>query len=436
MRIDSISMSNAVPRRPMLDAPRFQAAHVLQPADRVQASHLPLSSQSLKLWQRFLNTLPPYDIPLLALMDFAAFKTSHSVSVLDIKSPVLKSRREVITFPAMDGTMLKGWFIPPQNGKPTILVLPGRTGNVGMKEPLLENFVSKGYGCMVFKYRGFDKENKVVRASEQTLTEDFQAAADYLKQQGVERRNTIVLAHSLGTAIAVRTLAQDYQRDEATGRYQLKPDTQPFRLVLFCAPITSTREVGKLLRQSELPRILMEKIKRARLSDERASELSQGLASRINEFADFLHLPDLVLMPKHQTMNSLDIIHRITRTPMLFIMGGKDAWAPPAMGNSLYGRVQGNDGVFKHRIVFEEEEHSSFFGLPENDSPKRRFFDSIRGFRRRAKAQDTEPSEVRLKNKDVVDRIVDETEAMLHRTQGMFMPPMRLTLPQPEAQHA
>jgi predicted alpha/beta hydrolase len=67
----------------------------------------------------------------------------------------LKLPFENVSFPAPDGRMITGVYLPAQNNRPTLLFFHGRGGNVSHFEKFALAYAPKGYGILMFDYRGF-----------------------------------------------------------------------------------------------------------------------------------------------------------------------------------------------------------------------------------------------------------------------------------------
>lgn len=116
----------------------------------------------------------------------------------------LKLPFENLSFPAPDGRMVTGVYLPAQNARPTLLFFHGRGGNVSHFEKFALAYAPKGYGILMFDYRGFGLSQG--SPSQKTVFEDAQAAARYLMSVKKIRPQDIVLyGHSLGNAPALFT---------------------------------------------------------------------------------------------------------------------------------------------------------------------------------------------------------------------------------------
>lgn len=116
----------------------------------------------------------------------------------------LKLPFENVSFPAPDGRMITGVYLPAKNNRPTLLFFHGRGGNVSHFEKFALAYAPKGYGILMFDYRGFGLSQG--SPSQKTVFEDAQAAARYLMSVKKIRPQDIVLyGHSLGNAPALFT---------------------------------------------------------------------------------------------------------------------------------------------------------------------------------------------------------------------------------------
>jgi fermentation-respiration switch protein FrsA (DUF1100 family) len=104
------------------------------------------------------------------------------------------------------GDRLAGWWAPPRNpASPVVLIVHGRSSNISTRASIASSLLKDGFGVLLFDYRGYGRSSG--RPSEAGLTEDAQAAYDWLQRQGVASRNLIVVGQSLGNAPAAQLSA-------------------------------------------------------------------------------------------------------------------------------------------------------------------------------------------------------------------------------------
>lgn len=114
-------------------------------------------------------------------------------------------RGETVSFPAADGSRLAGWWIAPSEGKPVILILHGRSGNISGRAPVAAGLGREGYGVLLFDYRGYGRSDG--SPSEEGLFEDAVAAYDWTRRRGICGGRIVILGQSLGNAPAARLAA-------------------------------------------------------------------------------------------------------------------------------------------------------------------------------------------------------------------------------------
>ncbi len=108
---------------------------------------------------------------------------------------------EEVTFPADDGTLLTGWFIPAGVSDTVILFCHGNAGNISHRLEYIRIFNALGHNVFLFDYRGYGKSEG--RPSESGTYRDALGAWSYLvKEKGYQPGSIIVYGRSLGGAIA------------------------------------------------------------------------------------------------------------------------------------------------------------------------------------------------------------------------------------------
>lgn len=106
-----------------------------------------------------------------------------------------------VTFTAMDGVRLSGWFIPADQPKGTILFCHGNAGNISHRLETIAIFNQLGYSTFIFDYRGYGTSQGT--PSEEGTYLDVEGAWQYLVQQEkTPPDNIIPFGRSLGGAIA------------------------------------------------------------------------------------------------------------------------------------------------------------------------------------------------------------------------------------------
>jgi fermentation-respiration switch protein FrsA (DUF1100 family) len=108
-------------------------------------------------------------------------------------------------FDTDDGLTLDGWFLPGMGvGATTVIVFNGNGGNRGDRVPLAKALSSRGYGVLLFDYRGYG--GNPGRPTEDGLLADGRAAVAYLESRGdIDQTRIVYFGESLGAAIAIAT---------------------------------------------------------------------------------------------------------------------------------------------------------------------------------------------------------------------------------------
>jgi len=135
---------------------------------------------------------------------------------------------EPVVFPTTDGLRLHGWLVPPLEPRAgaTILVFNGNAGHRGFRASLAEALRARGYGVLLFDYRGYGGNPGA--PTEAGLAEDARAARAFLLARPEAAATRLVyFGESLGSGVA-------------TG---LAAEHRPAALVLR-SPFTSMTDVG------------------------------------------------------------------------------------------------------------------------------------------------------------------------------------------------
>jgi fermentation-respiration switch protein FrsA (DUF1100 family) len=118
---------------------------------------------------------------------------------------------EEVSFVAADGVQLAGWFIPPDpHGDGAALIYVHGLGN--NREELLDQAAmlrTYGYGALLFDLRNHGESEGEITTLGYTEVEDLRGAVTYLLQRPeVDKDRIGVVAHSLGSAVAIRGAAR------------------------------------------------------------------------------------------------------------------------------------------------------------------------------------------------------------------------------------
>lgn len=116
---------------------------------------------------------------------------------------------EEVWFSANDGTRLHGWyFAGRQQPQTTIIYFHGNGGNISNVGWLGESLARRGFGVLLFDYRGYGLSGGSA-LDEEDLYLDGEAAWDFVVTEKKAAPETVVLyGQSLGTAIAADTASR------------------------------------------------------------------------------------------------------------------------------------------------------------------------------------------------------------------------------------
>ena len=99
-----------------------------------------------------------------------------------------------------DGLQLNAWYLPAVNERGVILFCHGNAGNIGNRISTLKLFNQLGLSSLIFDYRGYGlSEGKTTEAG---TYRDADAAWLYLRNQGYDESEIIIMGRSLGAAVA------------------------------------------------------------------------------------------------------------------------------------------------------------------------------------------------------------------------------------------
>lgn len=125
---------------------------------------------------------------------------SRDLPVLEVVLPGAES----VTFETRDGLTLSGWFVPGEvdGDSVTVVIFNGNGGNRGGRVPLARALAGRGYGVLLFDYRGYGGNPGM--PSEDGLSTDGSAAVTYLgTRDDVDTGRLVYFGESLGAAVAV-----------------------------------------------------------------------------------------------------------------------------------------------------------------------------------------------------------------------------------------
>ena len=119
---------------------------------------------------------------------------------------------EEVEFVSRKGDVnLKGWYLPGESGKPTIIFVHGlgsvRTGDNAMD--LAARLVSQGYNVLLFDLRGHGSSGGDKISGGVYEQEDVLGAFDFLVERQIPSDSIGVLGFSMGAATALRAVSRE-----------------------------------------------------------------------------------------------------------------------------------------------------------------------------------------------------------------------------------
>lgn len=113
---------------------------------------------------------------------------------------------EKIAFKSRDGLTLRGWFVPAEKPRATIVFCHGHAGSMDPDTEYTPAFHDSGYNVLMFDFRGHGRSEgqRVSMGYRERL--DLLGAIDYLRSRGIDRVG--VLGFSMGGAVAISTAPQ------------------------------------------------------------------------------------------------------------------------------------------------------------------------------------------------------------------------------------
>lgn len=150
----------------------------------------------------------------------------HSVAPGSAVPPEDGPPIQALTLTTADEERLVAWYLPAEDGKPTILFFNGNAAGLAVQEGRWRRIADQGVGFLVIAYRGY--EGSTGSPSEDGLRQDAEAAYAWLGAR-VPAENIVIHGFSLGSGVAVR-LASEH----------------PARALILEAPYTAMTDVAAL----------------------------------------------------------------------------------------------------------------------------------------------------------------------------------------------
>ena len=125
-----------------------------------------------------------------------SFQYAPEGKFLDLGETLLKTA-EVVEIPTSNNEKIRGWYAPPQPGKPLIVYYKGNSDSFSDEHVRYEQFVADGYGFLAFDYRGFPASPGIL--NQENVLKDAIAAFAFAQNKGFP---LVIWGRSLGSGPA------------------------------------------------------------------------------------------------------------------------------------------------------------------------------------------------------------------------------------------
>lgn len=222
---------------------------------------------------------------------------------------------EDVQFVTSDGLTLKGWYVPPKNGKLVVFV----HGLGGDRTELLDEagfIVAHGYGALLFDMRACGRSEGEITTVGYSERRDVRAAIDFARSRAGADSPVALIGHSMGGGLVLLATAE-------------MPDVAA---VIAESPFTTLED-----------------------------NISDGVRS-LTGLPPFPFAPLVVFFSEQQTgvnirsVRPLDVIGQISPRPILLIHGAKDTIIPVENSYRLYAAA----GEPKQLYILPEVWHGGF----------------------------------------------------------------------------
>lgn len=115
-------------------------------------------------------------------------------------------RYEDVTLLSEDGVQLHAWWLPHQQPRAVILFCHGNAGTIADRLSTLKWLHGLGFATLIFDYRGYGRSTG--QPSEAGTYLDAEAAWQYLRAQGHDADEIVIMGRSLGAAVAAQLAAR------------------------------------------------------------------------------------------------------------------------------------------------------------------------------------------------------------------------------------
>jgi pimeloyl-ACP methyl ester carboxylesterase len=125
-----------------------------------------------------------------------SFQYEPEGKFLALSETTLKTA-ELVEIPTSNNERIRGWYAPPQPGKPLIVYYKGRYASFTDEHIRYEQFEADGFGFLAFDYRGFPASPGVL--TEENILKDALAAYAFAETKGFP---IVIWGRSLGSGPA------------------------------------------------------------------------------------------------------------------------------------------------------------------------------------------------------------------------------------------
>ncbi|QNQ07833.1 alpha/beta hydrolase [Sphingomonas alpina] len=99
-----------------------------------------------------------------------------------------------------DGLVLRAFYHPPRQGRPTLVFFHGNGGDLNGSEVATRAFAAQGYGVLLPEYRGYGGNPGT--PNEQDLYRDGAAGIYWLENSRLPLKDIVLIGNSLGSGVA------------------------------------------------------------------------------------------------------------------------------------------------------------------------------------------------------------------------------------------
>lgn len=108
---------------------------------------------------------------------------------------------EPVAFPSHDGITIRGWLIPADQRRATVVICPGHFGSMHSDLVYVPWLRDAGYDVLLFDWRGRGRSDGGATSLGILERRDLLGAVDWLADRGIQRLG--VLGFSMGAAVAI-----------------------------------------------------------------------------------------------------------------------------------------------------------------------------------------------------------------------------------------